>query len=118
MIRKITILFALLITYMGNAQVGTNGQDRKEEGRPVKEYNLTIEENEIVLTYFPNPVSNILYINYINEINTTVFDINGRKILETDKKTIDFSDFGYGIYVLHIKDTILNNYKIIKILKE
>ena len=78
----------------------------------------SIEENEIVLSYFPNPVSNILYINYINEINTTVFDINGRKILETDKKTIDFSDFGYGIYVLHIKDTILNNYKIIKILKE
>ena len=49
MIRKITILFALLITYMGNAQVGTNGQDRKEEGRPVKEYNLTIEENEMTL---------------------------------------------------------------------
>jgi len=34
---------------MGNAQVGTNGQDRKEEGRPVKEYNLTIEENEMTL---------------------------------------------------------------------
>ncbi len=49
MIRKITIVFALLITYMGNAQVGTNGQDRKEEGRPVKEYNLTIEENEMTL---------------------------------------------------------------------
>ncbi|MAW95647.1 MAG: copper oxidase [Leeuwenhoekiella sp.] len=49
MIREITILLALLITYMGNAQVGTNGQDRKEEGRPVKEYNLTIEENEMTL---------------------------------------------------------------------
>lgn len=49
MIRKITIVFALLITYMGNAQVGTNGQDRKEEGRPVKEYDLTIEENEMTL---------------------------------------------------------------------
>tara|TARA_R100000935_G_scaffold26814_1_gene46834 strand:+ start:31470 stop:33800 length:2331 start_codon:yes stop_codon:yes gene_type:complete len=34
---------------MGNAQVGTNGQDRKEEGRPVKEYDLTIEENEMTL---------------------------------------------------------------------
>lgn len=31
------------------AQVGTNGEDRKEEGRNIKEYNLTIEENEITL---------------------------------------------------------------------
>ena len=31
------------------AQVGTNGEDRKEEGRNIKEYNLIIEENEITL---------------------------------------------------------------------
>ncbi|WP_310991208.1 multicopper oxidase domain-containing protein [Aequorivita marina] len=49
MIRKITILLVFLITSMGIAQVGTNGQDRKEEGRPIKEYNLTIEENKMTL---------------------------------------------------------------------
>ncbi|MBR9833426.1 multicopper oxidase domain-containing protein [bacterium] len=31
------------------AQVGTNGEDRKEEGRNIIEYNLIIEENEITL---------------------------------------------------------------------
>jgi CopA family copper-resistance protein len=34
---------------MAFAQVGTNGEDRKEEGRNIQEYNLTIEENEITL---------------------------------------------------------------------
>ncbi len=49
MIRKITILFVLLVSFESVAQVGTNGQDRKEEGRPIKEYNLTIEENKMTL---------------------------------------------------------------------
>ena len=39
----------LLITTSVFAQVGTNGQDRKEEGRIIKEYNLTIEENKMTL---------------------------------------------------------------------
>ena len=49
--RKTTILFifTLFITQTTLAQVGTNGQDREEEGRPVREYNLTIEKNEMTL---------------------------------------------------------------------
>ncbi|WP_178990423.1 multicopper oxidase domain-containing protein [Winogradskyella schleiferi] len=42
----ILLLFLTSITF---AQVGTNGEDRKEEGRNIKEYNLTLEENEITL---------------------------------------------------------------------
>ncbi|MFO7574285.1 MAG: multicopper oxidase domain-containing protein [Bacteroidales bacterium] len=42
----ITTLFTSQIIF---AQVGTNGDDRNEEGRPVKEYNLTIEQNEMTL---------------------------------------------------------------------
>lgn len=50
MTRKIvSILLLSLTTNFLFAQVGTNGQDRKEEGRPVKEYHLTIEQNEITL---------------------------------------------------------------------
>ncbi|GMN05535.1 hypothetical protein MTsPCn5_09230 [Croceitalea sp. MTPC5] len=49
MIRKIAVLLVLLISYEGIAQVGTNGADRKEEGRPVKEYHLSIEENKMTL---------------------------------------------------------------------
>ncbi|MAO07398.1 MAG: copper oxidase [Alteromonas sp.] len=47
--RTIHILALLLFTSFTFAQVGTNGADRKEEGRPVKEYHLTIEENKMTL---------------------------------------------------------------------
>ncbi|WP_299676542.1 multicopper oxidase domain-containing protein [uncultured Tenacibaculum sp.] len=43
-----TILL-LFLTSIAFAQVGTNGDNRKEEGRKIKEYNLTIEENEMTL---------------------------------------------------------------------
>ncbi|WP_282030733.1 multicopper oxidase domain-containing protein [Winogradskyella eximia] len=43
-----TILL-LFLTSIAFAQVGTNGDDRNEEGRTIKEYNLTIEENEMTL---------------------------------------------------------------------
>lgn len=39
----------LLFTTSIFAQVGTNGDNRKEEGRPVKEYNLTLEQKEMTL---------------------------------------------------------------------
>jgi len=37
-------IFLLFLTSMAFAQVGTNGEDRKEEGRNIQEYNLTIEK--------------------------------------------------------------------------
>ena len=107
-----------------NEQVGWSGgftQDALSGG--IWKWNastlsVNTEEIEFDINYFPNPVSDKLYINYINDIDISIFDINGRKILQTNNKTIDFSDFDYGIYLLHIKDVISNNYKIIKILKE
>ena len=44
------MLFAILFFHSALfAQIGTNGKNRKEEGRPVREYNLTIEQNEMTL---------------------------------------------------------------------
>lgn len=43
------VIYTLLVSQITFAQVGTNGEDRNEEGRPVKEYNLTIEQNEMTL---------------------------------------------------------------------
>tara|TARA_B100001121_G_C18697831_1_gene625823 strand:- start:1239 stop:3479 length:2241 start_codon:yes stop_codon:yes gene_type:complete len=48
---KYLIIGVIFLTLSSSvvAQVGTNGEDRKEEGRNIKEYNLTIEEDEITL---------------------------------------------------------------------
>ncbi|MBE0663859.1 MAG: multicopper oxidase domain-containing protein [Bacteroidales bacterium] len=45
----ITAICILIISQIAFAQVGTNGENRNEEGRPVKEFNLTIEQNEMTL---------------------------------------------------------------------
>jgi len=45
----IILVSTLLISQITFAQVGTNGDDRNEDGRPVKEYNLTIEQNKMTL---------------------------------------------------------------------
>jgi len=45
----IVTVFSLLITLFCQAQPGTNGDNRNEEGRPIKKFNLTIEKNKITL---------------------------------------------------------------------
>ncbi|WP_046758209.1 MULTISPECIES: multicopper oxidase domain-containing protein [Kordia] len=47
--KTINTILLLFLTSIAFAQVGTNGDDRKEEGRNIKEYNLTIEENKMTL---------------------------------------------------------------------
>jgi len=46
---RILTSFFLLISAFGYGQVGTNGDNRKEDGRPIKEFNLTIEQNTMTL---------------------------------------------------------------------
>jgi hypothetical protein len=48
-VKFLAVVAALFISQITFAQVGTNGDDRSEEGRPVKEYNLTIEQKEMTL---------------------------------------------------------------------
>jgi len=47
--KTLNTILLLFLTPIVFAQVGTNGDDRNEEGRNIKEYNLTIEENEMTL---------------------------------------------------------------------
>ncbi|WP_298495461.1 multicopper oxidase domain-containing protein [uncultured Algibacter sp.] len=47
--KTLNTILLLFLTSIAFAQVGTNGDDRNEEGRNIKEYNLTIEENEMTL---------------------------------------------------------------------
>jgi len=48
-VKILALVAALFISQITFAQVGTNGDDRSEKGRPVKEYNLTIEQKEMTL---------------------------------------------------------------------
>jgi CopA family copper-resistance protein len=46
---RILIGLFILISSLCQGQVGTNGNNRNEEGRPIKEINLTIEKNKMTL---------------------------------------------------------------------
>jgi CopA family copper-resistance protein len=48
-IKTYCLIIIIFTTNLLFSQVGTNGQDRTEESRPVKEYNLTIAESNITL---------------------------------------------------------------------
>lgn len=45
----VATICTLFISHITFSQVGTNGDNRNEEGRPVKEYNLTVEQNKMTL---------------------------------------------------------------------
>ena len=85
-----------------------------------EDFSLDIDEiidlNE--LKYFPNPTSGILNISYSGNLIITVFDINGRKLLSTENKTINFTEFNDGIYIVKVKDLNSNFVKHFKIIKK
>ena len=85
-----------------------------------EDFSLDIEEiidlNE--LKYFPNPTSGILNISYSGNSIISVFDINGRKLLSTENKTVDFTKFNDGIYIVKVKDLNSNFVKHFKIIKK
>ena len=79
---------------------------------------LSIESLDIneSITFYPNPVSDLLNISYTKPITASVFDISGKLIIETNEKKIDFSNLKSGIYFVEIQDD--RKTKVVKIIKE
>lgn len=69
------------------------------------------------IKFYPNPVQNELQIQYDGDLTTSIYGINGAKLVETKLKTIDMSKMAAGTYVIKTVDNETqktNNYKIIK----
>lgn len=61
--------------------------------------------NEQTFTIYPNPVSDFLSINSKSTISKTeIFDLSGKKILESKQNTIDVKSFSSGIYIVKVTD--------------
>jgi len=75
-------------------------------------------EDNFEISYYPNPVENLLNINYEKNILSTIYDITGKKLLESSDKNIDLSTLQGGVYILHIVDLESNSIKYIKIIKK
>lgn len=69
---------------------------------------------------YPNPVSDILNINFTNVpktlLNVILFDVRGRLIysqnhnIENSRLTLDVSKFRMGLYLVHLKGTNIDYY--------
>ncbi|SHK26595.1 T9SS type A sorting domain-containing protein [Epilithonimonas mollis] len=72
---------------------------------------------EIKTIIFPNPAKHVVTVkNDSKLINAEVFDMNGRKVLETDSKQIDVSNLTAGQYVIKMTfvDGKIDSQKLIK----
>ena len=86
------------------AQVGTNGDDREEEGRPIKEYNLTIEQNEITLA---GVTADGMTVNGGIPAPTLEFTIGDLAIINvTNKMNVETSVHWHGIILPNFFDGV------------
>ncbi len=81
-------------------------------------YNGTLSLSKTLdfLNVYPNPTSSIINIDYEFSI-AKVFDLTGRKVLESRLKTIDPSELPNSIYLLRLYDNsnnVLGTSKVIK----
>lgn len=92
-----------------------------------EEYSLKVEDelgisdvSASVLSYYPNPVENVLYINSDLELKTVaVYTTLGQKVMEIgnpEEKTIDLSQLSKGIYMVsaQLENGNSETFKIIK----
>lgn len=69
------------------------------------------------IKFYPNPVQSELQIQYKGDLTTSVYDINGSKLIETNSKSIDMSKMSTGTYIIKTLDNESkksNSSKIIK----
>lgn len=75
----------------------------------------SIDYNQV--SFYPNPTTNFVNIVSNHSLKTEVFDVNGRKIIESNKKVIDISQFSTGTYLFKIRMDSNPQQKVFKILK-
>lgn len=78
------------------------------EGTSTPEFfsNLAVENfSPEALRVYPNPTSNLLYIESPVAVQAALYDLTGRPLLNTaEARQIDLSGFAEGLYFLHLTD--------------
>ncbi|MGM5470381.1 T9SS type A sorting domain-containing protein [Flavobacteriaceae bacterium LMO-SS05] len=69
------------------------------------------------ISVFPNPTKNRVNIAIPFDVETIVYDINGRKIMQTEEKLIDLSHLHSGLYLFEIRNLSDGNLNVFKVLK-
>ncbi len=75
-------------------------------------------DDNLEIEYYPNPTYGIINFIYEGDLTILVYDMLGRKIIETDNKLVNLTDFNKGLYIFKITDKINQKSKSIRIIKK
>jgi len=120
-----TVSFSIgQVAYTSN--VGTNGHVNQGVQQPYEIYSIGIyeTESETVLSFYPNPASDILVLQFEDftnhEASVSLVDETGRLLSESSITSLitslNLSQYGSGVYLVHVKSAshIIESFKIIK----
>ena len=71
--------------------------------QPVSVYDAVDEVEAATLSVYPNPATEVLYVNAENLKSVDIFDMTGRNIFTTTLSVIDLSDVEAGIYFVTVR---------------
>lgn len=73
-------------------------------------------KNSSEISIYPNPISEIIYIEGKVNINTQIYDLLGRCLINTNQNSVDVSAFLKGFYILQVieNETLVHRELIIK----
>jgi hypothetical protein len=106
-------------TYSNNGDISGNHNTTSADGFLTKltADNLATEnfENKDI-KYYPNPMQNVLHIDYDNKFSRKITDLAGKILMNVNTKDIDVSSLSAGIYLLDIVSD--DKHYVSKIVKE
>lgn len=67
-------------------------------------------ENNLAISIYPNPVSDIIYMKNKGKFNIRIFDLSGKMLLDknTETESIDVRNLKAGTYIINIKNSDYN----------
>ncbi len=107
-----TVNFVIVAEDNRGLQTSSNGSYQVSESTGLAD----VDKNEIKI--YPNPVSNVLYINIPVNYSVELYSILGEKLMSTKESPVNVSRFKSGVYFILVKTDTGDNLKSIKFLKQ
>ena len=71
--------------------------------QPVTAYNSVNEVEAATMSVFPNPATDMLYVNAENLKDVEIFDMTGRSVMTSTMNVVDLSDMSAGVYFVTVR---------------
>lgn len=63
---------------------------------------LELEEEHVALQLYPNPTSSAMHIGNVDPVTVSIYDMNGKVVMQSHDKSIDLNGLKAGAYVVEV----------------